>query len=64
MIREYVPSYGLRLKAKNKFLMFDVNVTNQGNDEAKLTNNFFKLKLGEKTYETSEEGGNHCSIRG
>lgn len=47
----------LKEQAKNKFLMFDVTVTNHGNDEAKITNNFFKLKLGEKTYETSEEGG-------
>lgn len=39
-------------KASEKFVVVNVTYTNKGNEAVTLDSSFFKLKLGEKTYET------------
>ncbi|USK68397.1 DUF4352 domain-containing protein [Peribacillus asahii] len=46
----------LPTKASGKFLVLDVTLKNNGNEAVTVDSSFFKLKRGEKTYETDNEG--------
>jgi hypothetical protein len=43
-------------KAKGKYLVVDVTLKNNGNEAVTVDSSFFKLKRGEKTYETDSMG--------
>ncbi|SJZ55730.1 protein of unknown function [Pilibacter termitis] len=51
----------LDAKARAKFLVLNVTVTNNGDKELLVSSSFFKLKLGKKIYESAEYSANSAA---